>query len=219
MVVVAVLVFLLGLCAGALLDAVARRLADDEAPARPWSPLEGRAPIVAAVTALLWLAVLLARWDDAADVVRGIALVTLMVPVTLIDLETRKIPNKLTYPFALLAVVITLVLDSSDLVEFLVAGAAAYLFFLIAILAYPKGMGGGDMKLAGVMGLALGRAVAPAIVVALIAGVVVGSVVIARKGVADGRKTAIPFGPFLALGAVIAVFFGEAIADGYVDTL
>ena len=67
----------------------------------------------------------------------------------------------------------------------------------------------GDVKLAAVMGLFLGRAVAPAILIALLAGVLVGAVIIARKGAREGRKTAVPFGPFLALGALVGVFAGQ----------
>jgi leader peptidase (prepilin peptidase)/N-methyltransferase len=76
-------------------------------------------------------------------------------------------------------------------------------------------MGMGDVKLAAVIGLVLGRAVAPALMIALIAGTVVGIGVMARRGVAEGRKTAIPFGPFLALGAVVGLFAGDAIVNAY----
>ena len=86
-----------------------------------------------------------------------------------------------------------------------------------AVLAYPGGMGMGDVKLAAVMGLLLGSAVAPAILISLLSGVLVGAVVIARKGTAEGRKTAIPFGPFLALGALVAVFAGQEIVQFYVN--
>jgi leader peptidase (prepilin peptidase)/N-methyltransferase len=79
-------------------------------------------------------------------------------------------------------------------------------------------MGMGDVKLAGVMGLFLGRAVAPALFIALIAGTVVGAAIIARKGAAEGRKTAVPFGPFLALGSVVALFVGDDIVDWYLDS-
>ena len=75
----------------------------------------------------------------------------------------------------------------------------------------------GDVKLAGMMGLFLGAAVAPALLVALLAGVALGAVVIARKGAQDGRKTAVPFGPFLALGALVAVFVGPPLVDVYVN--
>jgi len=92
--------------------------------------------------------------------------------------------------------------------------AAGGLLFLVA-LAYPRGMGMGDVKLAAVMGLFLGRAVAPALLAALIAGTLVGAVVIARKGAAEGRKTAVPFGPFLALGGVVGLLAGGPIIDWY----
>jgi leader peptidase (prepilin peptidase)/N-methyltransferase len=181
------------------------------------APISPRYPIVEAATGLLYAAVVLARWDDAADVVLGLVLVTMLVPVTLIDLDHRLIPNKITYPAAPLALVIAAALDADRIPELLIAGAAAGAFFFIAALAYPRGMGMGDVKLAGVLGLYLGRAVAPAVLIALVAGVLVGGVIIARVGAAQGRKTAVPFGPFLALGAVAAVFCGDALVDAYRD--
>jgi leader peptidase (prepilin peptidase)/N-methyltransferase len=75
----------------------------------------------------------------------------------------------------------------------------------------------GDVKLVGVLGLYLGRAVVPAIFIALILGVVVGAGVIAMKGMSDGRRTKIPFGPFLAVGGLIAFFVGNALVDSYTD--
>jgi leader peptidase (prepilin peptidase)/N-methyltransferase len=79
-------------------------------------------------------------------------------------------------------------------------------------------MGMGDVKLAGVMGLYLGRSVAPALLFAFFAGTVVGIGVMASKGVADGRKTKIPFGPFMALGGVLAIFWGEDVVHWYLNT-
>ena len=181
-------------------------------------PISRRYPLVEALTGLLYFAVVLAKWDDAADIALGIALVTLLVPMTFIDYDTRKIPNKLLAPFAVLALVLGLSLDIDFVPEQLIAAAAGFAFFLVAALAYPAGMGMGDVKLVGVLGLYLGRAVAPAIFIGLIAGVVVGAIIIARVGRAAGRKTAVPFGPFLAFGAVVALFVGEDAVDSYVDT-
>jgi leader peptidase (prepilin peptidase)/N-methyltransferase len=83
---------------------------------------------------------------------------------------------------------------------------------------YPAGMGMGDVKLAAVMGLFLGRAVAPAVFAALIAGTLIGGLIIARYGMAEGRKKGIPFGPWLAFGSLVGLFVGEDIVDWYLDT-
>jgi leader peptidase (prepilin peptidase)/N-methyltransferase len=76
----------------------------------------------------------------------------------------------------------------------------------------------GDVKLAAVLGLFLGRSVAPAVFLALLSGTLVGAAIIARKGAREGRKTGVPFGPFLALGAVVALLAGDAMVDWYVTT-
>jgi leader peptidase (prepilin peptidase)/N-methyltransferase len=178
------------------------------------APISARYPIVEAATAALWLAVALTA-DDRLHLVLGLVLVTALVPITLIDLERQLIPNAITLPAAVFAVAAVLLLEPSALPEQLLAGAAAGGFFLLAALAYPRGMGIGDVKLAAVLGLYLGRAVAPAIFIALIAGVAAGAAVIAAKGVAEGRRTKVPFGPFLALGAVVALFVGDMLVDGY----
>jgi leader peptidase (prepilin peptidase)/N-methyltransferase len=86
-------------------------------------------------------------------------------------------------------------------------------------LAYPHGMGMGDVKLAGVMGLYLGRSVAVALLVAVLVGAIVGTAVMARVGVKEGRKTAVPFGPFLALGGVVALLVGPAIVHWYLHSM
>lgn len=183
------------------------------------APISPRYPLLEGVTAVLWVAVVAAKWDDGLDIALGLVLVTLMVAVVPIDLEHRLILNKLTYPAAVVALVLGLALDPGGVPEQLIAGVAAGMFFLVAALVRPGGMGLGDVKLATVMGLYLGRAVAPAIFVALISGVLVGGVVIARVGVAAGRRTKVPFGPFLALGALVGLFAGTGVVDAYLDTL
>jgi leader peptidase (prepilin peptidase)/N-methyltransferase len=178
------------------------------------APISARYPLVEAMTGLLCALVVIAKGPDE-DALLGLALVLLLVPITLIDLDHRIIPNKLTLLGAVVAPAL-LVLTAPDAIpEHLIAGAAAGGFFLLAALAYPRGMGMGDVKLAAVLGLFLGRAVAPAVFIALVAGTLIGAAVIARKGAREGRKTAVPFGPFLALGGVVALFAGDAMVDWY----
>jgi leader peptidase (prepilin peptidase)/N-methyltransferase len=179
-------------------------------------PISIRYPLVELTTGVLYALVVVAK-DDAVDIALGLLLVTALVPITLIDLELRLIPNRITLPAAVAALLAGVLLDISFVPEQLIAGAAAGGFFLLAALAYPRGMGMGDVKLAGMLGLYLGRAVAPAIFAGLVAGVVVGAAVIARKGAREGRKTAVPFGPFLALGAMFGLFAGDAVVDAYLD--
>jgi len=199
----------------------------DNIPVVSWLMLRGRCrdcgariapryPLVELATGVLYALVVLAK-DDALDIALGLLLVTALVPITLIDLELRLIPNAITLPAAVAALVAAVVLDVGYVPEQLIGGAAAGGFFLLAVVAYPRGMGMGDVKLATMMGLYLGRAVAPAIFAALILGVVVGAAIIARKGAHEGRKTAVPFGPFLAAGALIAFFVGDALVDAYLD--
>jgi leader peptidase (prepilin peptidase) / N-methyltransferase len=148
----------------------------------------------------------------------GLAFVLLLVPIAVIDLDTRTIPNKLTLAGAIVAPAILLVTDPAAIPEHLIAGVAAGGFLFIAAIAYPGGMGMGDVKLAFVMGLFLGRDVAPAIFVGLVAGTLVGAVIMARKGVKEGRKTAVPFGPFLAFGGIVGLLAGEPMVDWYLRT-
>ena len=176
-----------------------------------------RYPLVEAGTALLCAGAVLAH-DTAAGIALSVTLILLLVPAALIDLEHRIIPNKLTGAGALLALGLGTALDPAGEPTRLIAGAAAGGFLLAAALAYPGGMGMGDVKLAGVMGLFLGAAVAPAILIALLTGVALGAVIVARKGARQGRKTAVPFGPFLALGGIVAVFAGQPIVSLYLQS-
>jgi len=200
----------------------------DNIPVLSWLILRGRCrdcgthisaryPLVEAATAVLYALVVAIR-DDAASIALGLILVTALVPIVLVDLERRLIPNLITGPAAVAALVAGVALDLDGVPEQLIAGAAGGGFFLLAALAVPRGMGMGDVKLVGLMGLCLGRAVVPAILIGLLAGVVVGAVIIARLGARAGRKTAIPFGPFLALGALAALVAGDALIDSYSDS-
>jgi leader peptidase (prepilin peptidase)/N-methyltransferase len=181
------------------------------------APISPRYPLVEAGTAALCAAVVLVL-GPTADALIGVVLVLLLVPITLVDLESQRIPNVFTYSGAIVAVVLVAVLRTDALTEHLIAGAGAGLFLFVAWFAYPSGMGLGDVKLALVLGLFLGRAVAPAMMIALVAGTVVGAAVMARLGVQAGRKTKVPFGPFLALGGLVGVLAGDAIVDWYLNT-
>jgi leader peptidase (prepilin peptidase)/N-methyltransferase len=181
------------------------------------SAISGRYPLVEAGTAALLVAVVLAK-DADSDVWLGLTFALLLVPVTLIDLDHRIIPNKLMLLGAVVSVSLVLLTDPDSITEHVIAAAGAGGFLLLAALAYPAGMGMGDVKLAAVMGLFLGRNVGPAMLVALVAGSVVGALIIARKGAQEGRKTAIPFGPYLAFGGLVGLFAGDQIVDWYLDT-
>ncbi len=189
-------------------------------------PISPRYPLVEGATALLCAGAVLVHESPAA-IALSVALMLILVPSALIDLEHRIIPNKLTAAGALLALALGTALDPSGEPGRLIAGAAAGGFLLAAALAYPGGMGMGDVKLAGVMGLFLGAAVAPALLIAMLAGVVGGAALAARgraraMGAGAGKrnaqrigKTAVPFGPFLALGGIAAAFLGQPIVHWY----
>jgi leader peptidase (prepilin peptidase)/N-methyltransferase len=178
------------------------------------TPISSRYPIVEALTAGLAVGVILAK-HSAYEIVLGLVLVGILVPVALIDLDHRIIPNKITLPAAVAAVAVGVALDPHGVPEQLIAGAGAGGFLLFFALAYPRGMGMGDVKLAFVLGLFLGREVAVAILAGVFLGTIVGAAVMARVGVEKGRKTAVPFGPFLAVGGLIGLFAGPAIVHWY----
>ena len=108
-------------------------------------------------------------------------------------------------------------IEGTAIAPHLIAAAAAGGFLLVVALLYPRGMGMGDVKLAAVMGIFLGRAVAPALLIGFAAGAIYGIALIARHGQA-ARKQKVPFGPFLALGAVVGLFAGDDIVDWYLDS-
>ena len=181
------------------------------------APISWRYPLVEAGTGLLCALVVVAKGADE-DAILGLVLVLLLVPITLIDLEYQIIPNKITYPGVVVGIVIVALTDLSSLEENLIAAFIAGGFLFVAWFLRPGGMGLGDVKLAFMLGVYLGRAVAPAMFVALISGSLIGAIIIARYGAAKGRKMKIPFGPYLALGGLVGLFFGDAIVNWYLDS-
>ena len=201
----------------------------DNVPVLAWMWLHGRCracraaispryPLVEAATAALCPGVVLAD-STAGGISLGILAVLVLVPVALIDLDHHVIPNRITAPAAILAIILGSALDPSGEPARLIAGAAAGGFFGVAALVSPRGMGMGDVKLAGLLGLLLGASVAPAMLIALVLGVLIGVVVLARRAPGTRRGAGVPFGPFLALGGLTALFCGHAIIDAYLHHL
>jgi leader peptidase (prepilin peptidase)/N-methyltransferase len=170
-----------------------------------------------AMAALFAATVLILGTGDAGALALGLVLCAILVIVTLTDLERRVIPNRVLLAGAVIGVGIVAATDPSSLVERGIAAMGAGGFLFLVALAYPRGMGMGDVKLVAVMGLYLGRSVAPAVLIAFAVGALVGLAMIAQQGAA-ARKRAVPFGPFLALGGVVALWYGDAIVDWYLDT-
>ena len=174
-----------------------------------------RYPLVEAVTALLFV-VLGLKFGREAALVPALAMAVTLVAAAATDLEERIIPNRLMAAGAVLALVLWTLADPSRLPENVIAGAAAGGFLLVAAIAYPAGMGMGDVKLAAVMGLFLGRSVGPALFVGFAAGALVGMGLVAARGAA-ARKQGVPFAPFLALGGIIGLLFGSGLIDWYAE--
>lgn len=199
----------------------------DNVPILSWIFLRGRCrgcgesissryPAVELTTALLFVAVVLVNGVDV-DLALELPMMAMLVAVAGIDLEHHIIPNQILLPAAVLALAVTAVIHPEQLPANLIAGAGAFAFLLAAALAYPGGMGMGDVKLAGVIGLYLGLSVVPALAVAFLAGSVVGIAVMVRQG-AGARKSGLPFGPFLALGGCVGVLAGPELIELYTRT-
>jgi leader peptidase (prepilin peptidase) / N-methyltransferase len=235
----------LGLIIGSFLNVVAYRLprgesivkprsrctscgtevrARDNLPLVSWLVLRGRCrhcdaqisaryPAVELATGLVFALVALARGPHL-ELLIDLPFAAMLIAVADIDLEHRIVPNRILAPMAVWAVAASALVRPGKLPELLIAGAAAFTLLLVAALAYPGGMGMGDVKLAGVMGLCLGVPVAPALLIAFLAGSIVGVAIMLRHG-AGARKRAVPFGPFLALGGLVALVAGHDLVHLY----
>jgi leader peptidase (prepilin peptidase)/N-methyltransferase len=198
----------------------------DNVPILSWLILRGRCrhcgarispryPAVELITAVAFAAVVAVRGLDEGLVLE-LPFVACLIALAGIDLDHRLLPNKIVYPMAAYGLLATVVVETGDLVEHLAAGAGAFLFLLAAVLAYPRGMGMGDVKLGGTMGLFLGLSTIPALLAAFLSGTIAGLAIIAREGAA-ARKKAVPFGVFLALGGLVGVLAGPELIELYED--
>jgi leader peptidase (prepilin peptidase)/N-methyltransferase len=138
-----------------------------------------------------------------------------LVAITATDITHRIVPNRIVLPAAALVLVAHTALQPSP--EWALGALGAALFLFIAALAYPGGMGMGDVKLALLLGAMLGRYVGVGLMLGMLVAIVPSVFLLARHGAA-ARKMGIPFAPFLALGAVVALFVGHALLDAYLST-
>jgi prepilin signal peptidase PulO-like enzyme (type II secretory pathway) len=199
-----------GLAAGPLADVLATN-APVGAPLLQRVPLSRRLPLVTAATALLGAACGLA-FGLTLEALVGAVFCWVLVIVTRTDLEHRLIPDRIVLPASVLVLVGRTVDEPS--LAWILGGLGAGLGLFLLVLAYPRGMGMGDVKLALFMGCGLGLAVVVALFLGFLAAAVPAIALLVRHGSA-ARKQAIPLGPFLALGGVIALFAGDAIVDWY----
>jgi leader peptidase (prepilin peptidase)/N-methyltransferase len=139
-----------------------------------------------------------------------------LVAISAVDLEHRIVPDRIVMPATVLVLVAQTVREPS--LEWLLCALGASLFLFLAVLAYPAGMGMGDVKLALLMGAVLGKLVAVALMLGMFAALVPGLYLLARHGQA-ARKMGIPFAPFLAFGSIVALFAGDSLFDAYLRLL
>ena len=139
-----------------------------------------------------------------------------LVALSAIDFERRILPDRITLPSFAIALAAQIALFPGQTLEWVVASLGASLFLFVALVAYPKGMGMGDVKLALLLGATLGKYVTVGLMLGMLSALVVSLFLFARHGVA-ARKMAIPFGPFLAFGSIVALFWGEPILARYLS--
>jgi leader peptidase (prepilin peptidase) / N-methyltransferase len=172
-------------------------------------------PAVELVTALL-LAGCVFAFGLSFEALIAAFFCSVLVAVSAIDLEHRIIPNRIVLPATVVVLAANTMRELTP--EWTIAALGASGFLFAAALAYPAGMGMGDVKLALLMGAALGKTVSVALLAGMLAAMIPSLVLFARHG-AKARKMGIPFGPFLAIGSVIALFWGHEILTAYFSTL
>jgi leader peptidase (prepilin peptidase)/N-methyltransferase len=170
-------------------------------------------PLVELVTGLLVAACVLA-FGLTADALVAAGFCCVLVAVSATDWSHRIIPNRIVLPAAAAVLAAQTLLHPSP--EWILCALGASGFLLAAAIAYPRGMGMGDVKLALLMGAMLGRTVGVALMIAMVAALVPSVVLFARHGSA-ARKMGIPFGPFLALGSLVALFAGGWLLESYLS--
>ena len=198
----------------------------DNVPVMSWLVLRGRCrscgahiavryPLVELSTALL-IAGCVWKFGLSGDAAVAAFFCAALVAVSATDLEHRIVPNRIVVPAAAIVLVAQTALHPG--IEWILGGLGASGFLFIAALAYPKGMGMGDVKLALLLGAMLGRVVPVALMVGMIAALAPSVVLLAKHG-SKARKMGIPFAPFLALGGVVGLFAGHALLHAYLSLI
>lgn len=186
------------------------------------APFSVRYPLVEAGTAIAFAATAI-RFDDEPRLLPAyLTFLALSIALTLIDLDVRRLPDVLVLPaYPVLAALLAIGGDGEALWRGTVAAASLFAFFFLIAMAAPGSMGFGDVKLAGVVGGVLGYLSWGALLIGsflgFFLGAVVGVVLLAAKK-AD-RKTAVPFGPFMILGALATIFGASGIGEAYLRSI
>jgi leader peptidase (prepilin peptidase)/N-methyltransferase len=171
----------------------------------PARPIQLR-PFVGIATAALIIAALV-RFGPTAYAIGAAFILCIVAIVTVVDLEERRIPNRIVLPATAIALGVQIALDPARAPTLIAFSLGAGLFFYVPLLLFRGGMGMGDVKLAVFLGAALAELVVAAVVVAVLASFFAALAVLFQNGAA-ARKSAMPFAPFLALGAAVAIFLG-----------
>jgi leader peptidase (prepilin peptidase) / N-methyltransferase len=168
-------------------------------------------PLVEAVTALLIVACV-AVFGVTAEGALAAGFCAVLVVLSVIDANLRIVPNRIVLPAAGVVLVAHTAIDPS--LAWLAWGLIAAGGMFLVVLAYPKGLGMGDVKLALLLGAMLGASVTVALMLGLFVALVPAAVLVSRHG-SSARKMGVPLVPFLSLGAIVALFFGDALLDAY----
>jgi leader peptidase (prepilin peptidase) / N-methyltransferase len=177
------------------------------------APIGWRYPAVELATGLLVAACFLRFGFSGRAFIAAVFAATLVV-LSAIDAERRILPDLIVLPATVVILVAQIAFFPDRALEWVVASLGAALFLFLALVAYPRGMGMGDVKLALLLGAGLGYAVTVGLMIGMLAALAGSTVLFARHGL-RARKMAIPFGPFLAFGALVALFWGEGLLDAY----
>lgn len=241
----ALALFVVGLCVGSFLNVVIARVPEGRSVVSPRSacprcgaeiqwydnvplvsyallrarcrrcgePISIRYPIVELLTGLLFV---FAGWHLglSIDLLPALLLLTALVAITAIDLDRQLIPDVISLPGIAVGLFLSAIIGRPGWLDSLVGALVGGGIFFLIIVASRGGMGGGDMKLGAMLGAFLGwKLVLVAILLSVLAGGVVAIVLLALRR--RGRKDAVPFGPFLALGGAVSLFWGRPILEWY----